>query len=356
MQSGRSTTVLRYYPYCTAPEMPGMEINVKEQQSAMQPDVVKRWTVTVLMVTYNHERFIRQAVESVVNQQTSFDFQLFIGEDCSKDRTREILLELKDQYPDKITLVLNKSNMGVAKNALQIHRLCFDHSEKYIAYLDGDDYWTDTCKLQKQFDVMERKPDISLCYHRCKRTYESGLTQITNEGDRERRVTISEIIEGSWFIMTCSMFLRKDMFGFPDWYEDFTMIGDSAIQVICAHNGDTYFLEDEMGVYRRHQAAISNTLLTMERASNYYNRMLDRFDQVTGRRYTVQIARKKRTKRDRLVEEFAHAILDKSPFQAAYWSDYNKILKYSSLRNQTHLKYLLRYLLISPFTKTLTSQ
>ena len=103
--------------------------------------------VSVCMITYNHERFIAQAVESALMQETDFDYEIVIGEDCSTDGTRQVLLDLHDRHPDRIRLLLREKNIGASHNFVGTLEAC---RGEYVAFLDGDDYWTCPNKLQKQ--------------------------------------------------------------------------------------------------------------------------------------------------------------------------------------------------------------
>lgn len=118
--------------------------------------------VSIWMVTYNHEDYIVQAVESIMIQITSFDYKLFIGEDCSTDETRAICIDLKEKYPDKIELLLQNKNTGAYKNAEKVFKKCFESGAKYIALCEGDDYWTDSLKLEKQVDFLENNKSYSM--------------------------------------------------------------------------------------------------------------------------------------------------------------------------------------------------
>lgn len=112
----------------------------------------KKPLVSVWMITYNHEKFIAQAIDSVIMQKTNFDYEIVIGEDCSTDRTREIVLEYKAKHPDKFKLLLQEKNVGMMQNFIVTLKTC---NGKYIALLEGDDYWTDPLKLQKQVDFLQ---------------------------------------------------------------------------------------------------------------------------------------------------------------------------------------------------------
>ena len=119
-------------------------------------------TVSVCMITYNHEQFISQAIEGILMQKTDFPIELIIGEDCSTDSTRQICTEYQEKYPDKINLQLRKNNLGFYQNWAVTLQAC---TGKYIALCEGDDYWTDPLKLQKQVDFLEANPDYSVCSH-----------------------------------------------------------------------------------------------------------------------------------------------------------------------------------------------
>lgn len=117
----------------------------------------ERPLVSIGLMTYNHEAFIAKAIESVLMQETNFTYELVIAEDCSTDRTREIILNYKKKYPNLIRLLLQDQNVGMKKNSNDLRRACWG---KYRANLEGDDYWIDPGKLQKQVDFLESHPDF----------------------------------------------------------------------------------------------------------------------------------------------------------------------------------------------------
>ena len=127
--------------------------------------------LSVIMTTYNHERYIAQAIESVLRQQTDFRIEIVIGEDCSTDRTRAIAEDYATQYPDAIRIITSAENVGWRKN---YRRTIAAARGKYIALLDGDDYFTHRKKLQMQVDLLEANPDVGMCYGRSERKDENG--------------------------------------------------------------------------------------------------------------------------------------------------------------------------------------
>jgi len=210
----------------------------------------KELKVAVYMITYNHENYITQAIESVLMQETNFTYQLFIGEDCSTDKTREICNGLKEKYPNKIELVLQNANIGASKNALQMFKLCFQSGAKYIAMLEGDDFWTDPLKLQKQVDFLEANSDYVLCFHKVSVLRPNGklctdfLTRLPNNHE-----TLEDLAQSWNYIHTPSVVFRNVITDFPYEFE-MTPIGDFFLYMMLAEKGKLKYLEDDMATYR----------------------------------------------------------------------------------------------------------
>ncbi len=118
--------------------------------------------LTAVLLTYNHEKTIAKALDSLLEQKTNFDFDIFVLEDCSTDRTADICRAYKERYPEKIKLFLNEKNLGPTENFKQG---LLQTKSKYFAFLEGDDYWCDENKLQQQVDALEQNPDCVFCGH-----------------------------------------------------------------------------------------------------------------------------------------------------------------------------------------------
>lgn len=206
--------------------------------------------VSVLMVTYNHERFIQQTVDSALCQMTTFPFEIVIGEDCSTDRTRDILLDIQKAHPTKIRLLLREKNLGPQANFASTLAAC---QGKFVAMLEGDDYWTDPAKLQKQVDALESHPAWSMCFHLTRRVYEDGSREpqlYPPEWTRDE-ATIEDLFQGN-FMNTCSIVFRNRLFGLlPDWHSQIVP-GDWAISILNADLGPIGFVPGVMADYRIH--------------------------------------------------------------------------------------------------------
>jgi glycosyltransferase involved in cell wall biosynthesis len=135
--------------------------------------------VSVCIVTYNHEKYIRRCLEGVMMQQTNFPIEVVIGEDCSTDNTRAIIREFEAMYPGVIKPIYHDKNVGAARNNFEF--VCARCTGKYVAICDGDDYWTDPFKLQKQVNFLENNPDYVMCFHRAETVNEKDEITLTEK-------------------------------------------------------------------------------------------------------------------------------------------------------------------------------
>lgn len=206
--------------------------------------------VNIWMVTYNHEQFIAQAIESVLMQQTTFPYKIIIGEDCSTDNTRAICIEYQKKHPDKIELLLHKKNLGSQKNSYVVHQAC---KAKYVAMLEGDDFWTDPLKLQTQVDFMENNPASAACFHSVNYFTLDNKSDIFPQELTKKTFDIHDAIafpRTGWNIMTSTILYRKQAVQeIPDWFLKLK-IGDCTLIMLAALNGSIDFIERVMGAYR----------------------------------------------------------------------------------------------------------
>lgn len=220
--------------------------------------------VSVCIITYNHELFISKAVDSIIRQKVNFFYEIVIGDDCSTDQTKDILAQYQKQYPNTFRIKFHKHNLGVVKNFADTIQSC---KGKYIALLEGDDYWIDDDKLQKQVDYLEENISISLC---C--TNSVDLNQKTGIKKRSGNahppdITLCYLLEKGWFIRTATIMFRRNLLTkFPEWF--YTAYStDYILQVLLADKGDITKLDDYTAVYRIHEGGISqaNTRLQVKR-------------------------------------------------------------------------------------------
>lgn len=204
--------------------------------------------VSIAVLTYNHEQFLEQALESFLVQNTTFDFEIVIGDDASTDRTQTILKSFHKKHPNKFNIVYQKTNIGMIPNFIDVISRC---NGKYIAFCEGDDYWINSEKLQIQTNFLEANEDYAICFHEAKiydeTTKELKSDTITNSEKED--YDLSDLVKGN-FMHTPTVVLRND-FSLP---EDFSTlpIGDWPLYLNMLKHRKIKKLNHAMSVYRVH--------------------------------------------------------------------------------------------------------
>jgi glycosyltransferase involved in cell wall biosynthesis len=222
--------------------------------------------VSVVLITYNHERYIAHAIESVLAQQTHFPYEILISEDCSTDSTRDVVRIYEQRYPQKIRLFFSQRNQ--CGNQV-VSRALVEAKGKYVAYLDGDDYWTSTKKLQRQVDFLDRHPEHAICFHDVRTIYEPGTHEAQEAQDWPRPAavtTLQELLrEDNFKFYVCSLMLRNGLLkNYPDWF-DSVYCTDLALTILHAEQGSVGYLDETMAVYRVHPNGAWSGLGAIER-------------------------------------------------------------------------------------------
>lgn len=253
--------------------------------------------VSVSIITYNHEKYIAQAIDSVLMQRTNFDYEIIIGEDDSQDNTRAIVKEYKKHYPDKIRLFLNDRKNVIYINRRPTGRWNFinnlKHARgKYIALLEGDDYWTDPYKLQKQVDLLDDHPEYAFCFHSVQMIYEDEDKEpLTFKPSRQKKVyTIEDLLTGN-FIASGSVVYRNELIcEFPGWFRK-TPVGDWPLYILNSLHGDIGYIDEAMEVYRIHscglwqsQDGIQQNLTDIQTYRILYNQLDHRYAKLIKQR------------------------------------------------------------------------
>ena len=238
--------------------------------------------VSVHMLAYNHEPYIRQAIESVMMQKTDFEFELVIGEDASVDKTREICFEYQARYPDKIRVLwwhenLNRVRHPAGNNARRTTAHC---RGEFIAFCEGDDYWVDPLKLQKQYSLMRKHPNVALIFAQADVLYQEkntiqpslvdkkflGLqsgTSFFKELATERQFSYKRVDPNRLRTPTVMLSANAMRFAKKKHEEIFSWrlpIGDTTLWLALASCGDVFFMPDVTSVYRRHSRSVSSSM------------------------------------------------------------------------------------------------
>lgn len=218
-------------------------------------DSKKNKTVSVFVLAYNHEKFIVQTIEGILLQKTDFDIEIVIGEDCSTDKTRNIILDYAREHPNKFKLILHKKNIGAANNQMFVLNAC---NGKYIAMCEGDDYWTDPLKLQKQVDFLEANSDFAICFHRAEIIHEDKSQEPYLSNLNQKEITTFEDLAFGNYIITASCVFRNDLFNESlNWLQN-SPVGDYSLHLLNARYGKIKFFYEPMTVYRIHTGGMWN--------------------------------------------------------------------------------------------------
>ncbi len=237
--------------------------------------------ISVVVTTYNHKTYIEECLNSILEQQTTYSFEIILGEDDSKDGTREICMAYAKRFPDKIKLFLRSRKDAIIINGKPTGRYNFTENIKaakgrYIALCEGDDYWTDPKKLQKQVDFLEANKNYAGCFHNVMYSHYSKPKDTYNwrTYNRSDFYQIDTITTRALF-HTSSYVFRNDDFQFPDWFFQIVS-GDMALLAIISKKGDLKLLDGSMSVYRKHEGGITAN----ERKIQFHNDRIQLIDQL----------------------------------------------------------------------------
>lgn len=215
--------------------------------------------VSVFVLVYNHEKYISGALDGILMQKVEFEYEIVLGEDCSTDNSREIILRYAQKHPGKFKLILHEKNVGAMKNQMAVLSVC---TGKYIAMCEGDDYWTDPLKLQKQADFLEANPEYSGASHQ-------SLVIFDDETDKQPKlfrehdltdIETQHLLDGRLF-HTASLMFRSEIIKKHSLPKDITA-GDRALFFLLAACGKIHYSNEVMCMYRKHAGGVSSWVTT----------------------------------------------------------------------------------------------
>ena len=258
---------------------------------------INQFLVHTICLTYNHESYIEDALNGFVMQQTSFPVVTVIIDDASTDRTVDVLNRyLKDCFSldeadaidretefGHITLAQHKSNINcyiavicLKENHYRQAKSKYPYykewaNTKYVAICEGDDYWTDPYKLQKQVDFMEMHPECVACFHNARVQYRDHVS-LFNDLEEKHEISAKDIIKRQWFIATPTLLYRNIKLTMPEWSKT-VVNGDYLLELLLAREGKFYYMDDVMSVYRQDGLGMSAVL--QKNAVHMVDRLID---------------------------------------------------------------------------------
>lgn len=213
-----------------------------------EPEVL----VSVIMITYNQEAFIDEAIRSVVKQHTTFPYELVIANDASTDATAEHCRLWAERYPDIIRFVDRKENLGLQRNYLDAYARC---RGKYIAICEGDDWWCSRHKLQRQVDYMEAHPECAVCFHRVVNYYADKHTMSLSNGGQKPELTLHDLSKANVITNLSVMYRAIPAEDIPGWMGEIALF-DYAMHSLHAARGVIHYINRPMAVYRQYSGGI----------------------------------------------------------------------------------------------------
>lgn len=253
--------------------------------------------VSISCITFNHGSYIKECLDGFLMQETSFDFEILINDDASTDNTAEIIKSYQDKYPDLIKPIFQKENQySKGQRGINV-KYNFPRAQgKYIAMCEGDDYWTDPKKLQKQVDFLENNPDYSACFTNATKLYEEdGETEFFLKSNKNRTYPIDEVItKGGGFFPTATLVFKNLFSAYPDFIFK-AKSGDRALSLLLANKGGFYFLNENTSIYRVHNQGVFSQVLSNRKERNLISLnniyLLEEFNRYSNKKYDANIVR-----------------------------------------------------------------
>lgn len=260
---------------------------------------LKNPKVSIFVMVYNHEKFLIDCLDGLLQQKCNFIYDIVIGEDCSSDKSRTIISNYNEKYPGKFKLLFHEANIGAKKNQELVLKKC---TGKYIAICEGDDYWTDPYKLQKQVDYLEQNKDCSLCFHASRNIINNNTNKILIQrprvftSDFKYNMKHAILFDGGLMATNSMVFLREHISEIPQWVIN-APIGDWPLTLLLASKGKIGYINDAMSVYRvMAEGSWSKSMKNRSRAIHHYKlllKMLSDFDLWTEHKYSFYVFLKK---------------------------------------------------------------
>ena len=209
--------------------------------------------VTIICLTYNHSSYIATCLDSLLNQKTSFRYKILVHDDCSDDGTLDIVKDYQIQFPQLVEVIEEEQNCF--RQGIWVRPIIFRHvSGQYIALCEGDDYWTDEHKLQKQYDYIQNHSECSLIVHAAD-VFDDRLKSYVEPlapSALERNYSTSEIISSrGWLWATNSMFFKAEYYVYPEEFRNWG-VGDFPLSIYLSMMGAVHYLPEKMSVYRKY--------------------------------------------------------------------------------------------------------
>lgn len=295
----------------------------------------QRPMVSVVCSTYNHIDYVRSALDGFVMQKCNFPIEVIVHDDASTDGTAEVVREYAERYPELITAILQTENQH-SKGVSLLTTMCAKGTGKYMAICEGDDYWTDPLKLQKQVDALEAHPEVDICTACTALSADEKIVGKCAPSDKDTVFTPEEVILGGGeFVGTCSIVIRTDlMLTMPEYRKILSC--DYTTQILGSLRGGMLYLSDCMSVYRTFAKGswTASYHANRDRRVAFYGKvtaMLRKLDEVTEGKYFAAI-----DKRLKVLEYYHYN--NEGEFRKMLSPHLREVYKEQSFKNKVKLR------------------
>lgn len=286
-------------------------LDIKSITLKTEEQIIANWgdkenvLVSVICIAYNHEFYIEDAIKSFLMQTTDFAFEILIHDDASTDNTINIIKQYQAMYPNIVKPIIQKENQfnqGHFKPGAYTAK--FSQGE-FLAWCEGDDYWIDNQKLQKQYQQLAETPHLNICFHSAYYLFQDNrLTLAALNSEKQQTFTIEQIIKGGGaFMPTASIFIRRSVIeNLPDWY--FSMpVGDYYLQILAANPKGALFLPEPMSVYRYmvNNSFTAKNAESIEKVLNFYKQFFISIDVCNKKEFDNKYVREFRYVRYKII-------------------------------------------------------
>lgn len=292
--------------------------------------------VSIICTTYNHENYIADAMESFLMQTTDFSYEILIHDDASTDGTTEIIKKFESKYPDLIKPIYQKENQY--SKGIKVGRLNSERAQgKYIALCEGDDYWTDHHKLQKQVEYMEKHPECSMCVHASYRISPENrkLKSHIRPNCGDKNFSVDEIILGGGGLFATNSTVFPTVFSTnrPDFFEN-APVGDYPLAIYLALQGKVYYMDEFMSAYRVNvKGSWTDRNSTIERRIEHIDKIANMLNEVNRySEYMYDLSIKKTIRNDKF-----ELILDQGMFKEAREGEFKDLFAALDLNSKTKI-------------------
>lgn len=303
--------------------------------------------VSVICLTYNHEKYVKECLDSIVSQRTDFLFEIIVHDDASSDDTQKIIRDYVSEYPDIIKPILQTENQYSKGKSIVKDIMLPKCQGRYVAFCEGDDFWTDELKLQKQYDAIKRRPDCLMCVSTVRDVSEDGTPLESTHPSKKIKSQYFEtedflkLASQEYAFQTTSYFIEREAYNEfiynPPEFRKAAFVGDWPVQLYFCTKGSICYINDEMSCYRRNVPGSftdGKSLSRQIKINQSLVKMIELFDDYTERKYSTYCNAFK----NRFLSNDYYMQLKNKNYKTILGKEYSEFFEKESLKNKIYIR------------------